>query len=194
MKLTEIPVTPFGFESNSHTVVQCALPHRPLRLAAVRLRDDHIAAVAAPAVEIPPACGPLPDRRNHFEKVVSDGHQGIFQAEVADAGIDITAIDAEDAGQILHHRFQFPRNQANLAQLDSHCRSSSHVETMRLGGPRATKTRFSVCGKAIDIGRYVFPERVENYRGRDLPVKEPLNKSAPTFIGQAGSQGPVLEG
>src|SRR5207249_2631436 len=65
-------------------------PHLPHPLArgveVVDLEDDHVAAVAAVPLEVPPGRGPLLDRRDDLEEGVAEREDGVAQAELADAG------------------------------------------------------------------------------------------------------------
>jgi hypothetical protein len=63
---------------------------RQPRFDIVTLQDDHVAALAAPTIEITARSSPIPGRRHHFQKTVADRHQGIHKAVFLDLRIDVT--------------------------------------------------------------------------------------------------------
>ena len=88
------------------------------RRVVVALRDDHVAAVAAAALEIAPAGGLLAGGRHHLEQLVADREQRVFEAEAADPGVAEAHLDAEHVDQLLFHGCELLGHQRDLAQAE----------------------------------------------------------------------------
>ena len=86
----------------------------------IALGNDHVAAIAAPALEIAPAGSVLLDRRHYFEQLIADGKQRIFQTKVPDARVAVTHFHAQHIDELLLNRRQFGGHQCNLSKSQPH--------------------------------------------------------------------------
>ena len=115
MDLADIPVLPVHFPGDADAVVERSLADRLLVVLGVRLADHHVAAIALATVEVAPRGGVLLDGDNHLQEVPADGQQRIHQAEIADARVDVAAMDAEHLFEIVDGGVEIPGDEADLA-------------------------------------------------------------------------------
>ena len=85
------------------------------RVAVATLSDHHIPTITIAPLQITPGRGPRLGRHHDLEKLVTDGQQRILQPEHANPRIDITNLERKNMRQLVDHRREFTRNQANLA-------------------------------------------------------------------------------
>jgi hypothetical protein len=79
------------------------------------LGNDHVTTVAATSIQIATTRGVFLNGCDYFEKIAADGHEIIFKAKFADTRIYVTAVDAQNASQIIDDRLKFMGNQAYLS-------------------------------------------------------------------------------
>ncbi len=120
VQLAQPPGVRGALVGNPYAVVQCAPADGIQRLEAVFLRNHHVTPVASAPIEVAPARGPRANWRHHFEEVAPDRHQGVLEAELPDARIDVARPDAEDPGEIPDGGLELPGNQADLSQMNGH--------------------------------------------------------------------------
>ena len=110
MQLADVPVLSLGFHGDARAAIERTLAHGPLRRLVDALGDHHVAPVAAAPVQVASAGGAFFHGCHHLEEVASDWHQRVLEAPLSDTGIDEAGLDAEDVGEIVYGRREFPRD------------------------------------------------------------------------------------
>ena len=91
----------------------------------VDLEDRHVAAISGATIEQPAGSRPLLCRRDHFEELVADRHQGVVQAECGDAGVAEADVQPKPLAEGLDNRVEFASHEGHLSQSD-------HVENLTM--------------------------------------------------------------
>src|SRR5579862_7201307 len=105
-------------DSNAHRRgMFAALELRGMTLA---LTDDHVAAVTAASLEVTAAGSAVLDGRNHFDEVVADRQQRIFQPEHPNPGIDVTDLESKHSLEVVDDGRELVGDQRNLAKSNRH--------------------------------------------------------------------------
>src|SRR5262245_38388344 len=86
------------------------------------LGDDHVAAVAAPPLEIAPGGGAFLDRGDHFEEAVADGKQRVLEPVLPHPGVAEAHLETEDILERIHDGRQLFRDQTDLPHAQVHGR------------------------------------------------------------------------
>ena len=74
------------------------------RAVIVTLKDDHVAAVPAAALEIAAAGRSLADRRDHLEELVTDWQDRVLEPEGLYAGIPVGDLEPEHFAKVIDDR------------------------------------------------------------------------------------------
>ncbi len=93
---------------------------RELSVVRIALADDHVAAVATPALEVTSGGGIFFDRRDHFEEVAADRHQRILKPEGRDRGVHEADVDREDRLEVIDDWRELFRYHADLTKSYRH--------------------------------------------------------------------------
>jgi hypothetical protein len=96
----------------------------------VHLEQQHVAAIAAAAVEVAARSGAFSGGRHHLEQVAVHRHECVVQAEVAHARVVEAHLDAEHGTEVVHRVVEFAGHEGDLAQ--AHGGPPRHL--LRAGG------------------------------------------------------------
>jgi hypothetical protein len=87
-------------------------------LQVVELEHDHVAAVAAAALEVPAGGRPVLLRRDDLDERVAERHHRVAQAEVRDAGIVERVAEAELLAQRARDGVEVTGDEDGLTEAD----------------------------------------------------------------------------
>ena len=92
MQLHHAVLMPVALHHLADAELLDALFARPM---VVTLADDHVAAVAAAAIEITSAHGVLANRGDDFDELIADGEDRVLEPECLYARVAISDLEAE---------------------------------------------------------------------------------------------------
>lgn len=82
----------------------------------LEIEDDHVAAVAAVAIDVPPRRGAILRRRDDLEEAVTEREDGVGEPEEADAGVVEGLAEAEHGAQRARHRLEVAGGEHRLTK------------------------------------------------------------------------------
>ena len=131
---------------------------RPSRRVLVGLGDDHVAAVAAPPVEVALGRGPFRDRGHDLEQLRADGQQRVVQADPPDVRILVADAQPEHGDEVGDDGVAVAGDEGDLAQEQRHGQRPSN----RAG-------RFSM--KALNASRQSADDEISRCRSVSAATK-----------------------
>jgi hypothetical protein len=120
MQLGQCPLFAAVFVGNPHTGIDGPLTQALVFGIGVNLGDDHVAAIPVPTLQVAPAGGVVLNWRNDLEKVPAYRHEVVLQTKGFYARVNIAAVDAQDASQIINNLLNVLSHQTNLSKLNRH--------------------------------------------------------------------------
>src|SRR5690606_34607068 len=130
-----------------------------LILAGRHLAYDHVATIASSPLQEAAGGGIVLYRCDDLDEVRAYGKQGVLQAELADARVDMARFDGKYLAQLIDHRSELLGDETDLAQM--HCHVSLGFFETGTGPIAATRSTSSVLPlrlALLDEGVHPFRE------------------------------------